>query len=176
MSKKKNHKIREKDIIIDSARCLACGINFGSIKNGKTLHHTIPGSLEPKNNVIIALCEGCHIQVHKHLREDKIITDEYTLEDIAEKKAIIKILQEKMDLKIGRGDMYLEAIPADPDIAKILRCQVFDPLVRAQVFFWFPSDEPFEIVNYFIRADNFKYKIDIEYNKGERDYNIKGNL
>ena len=95
------------------------------------------------------------------------IAKHITLKDIAEKKAIIKILQEKMDLKIGRGEMYLEAIPADPDIAKILRCQVFDSFVRAQVFFWLPSDEPFEIVNYFIRADNFKYKIDIDTNDFE---------
>ncbi|MBW2621432.1 MAG: GntR family transcriptional regulator [Deltaproteobacteria bacterium] len=85
-----------------------------------------------------------------------------TLEDIAKKKAIIRILQDKIDLKIGRGEMYIEAIQADPEIARILDCQVFDPFVRVQVYLYFPNGDPFEIVNYFIRAEYFKFKTDID--------------
>ncbi|MBW2061736.1 MAG: GntR family transcriptional regulator [Deltaproteobacteria bacterium] len=73
-----------------------------------------------------------------------------TFEEIVEKKALIRILQDKIGLKIGRGEMYLEAVPADPDMAKIFGCQVFDPFVRVQVFLHFPSGDPFEIVNYFM--------------------------
>lgn len=90
-----------------------------------------------------------------------------TMEEIAEKKAIIGILQQKINLKISSGEMYLEAVPADPDVADILRCQVFDPFVRLQTFLRFPNGNPFEIVNYFMRAEYFKFKIDLD----TRDFN-----
>ncbi|MBW2093207.1 MAG: GntR family transcriptional regulator [Deltaproteobacteria bacterium] len=85
-----------------------------------------------------------------------------TLEDIVEKKAIIRILQDKIGLKIGKGEMYLEAISADPEMAEILGCQIYDSFIRAQVFFWLANGDPFEIVHYFMQAEHFKYKIDID--------------
>ena len=60
-----------------------------------------------------------------------------TRKDIVAKKAVIRILQDKIGLKIGRGETYIEAIPADPEIADILKCQVFDPFVRLQTLFYF---------------------------------------
>ncbi len=90
------------------------------------------------------------------------LSSHITLEDIVKKKAIIRILQDKIGLKIGRGDMYFEAMPADPEVARILDCQVFDPIVRLQVYLYFPNGDPFEIVNYFMRAEYFKFRIPID--------------
>lgn len=85
-----------------------------------------------------------------------------TREDIIHKKAILRILQEKIDLKIGRGEMFIEAMPADPEIAGILKCQVFDPFIRLQTHIYFPNDDPLEIVNYFMQAEYFRFKTDID--------------
>lgn len=74
---------------------------------------------------------------------------------------LLTILKQKIGLSIGRGEMYLEAIPADPDIAEILGTQIFEPLILRQIHYWLPSGEPFEIVNSFMRPDFFKYKVDI---------------
>ena len=85
-----------------------------------------------------------------------------TLDDIVEKKAIIRILQDNIGLKIGRGEMYFEAMQADPEVAGILDCQVFDPFIRLQLYLYFPNGDPFEIVNYFMRAEDFKFRIPID--------------
>jgi GntR family transcriptional regulator len=85
-----------------------------------------------------------------------------TLEEIVEKKAIIRILKDNINIKLGRGESYLQAVPLDPDIAEILGYQVFDSFIRTQAFLWFHNEEPFEIGNYFIPAEYFRYKIDID--------------
>jgi GntR family transcriptional regulator len=85
-----------------------------------------------------------------------------TLEEIVEKKAIIRILKDNINIKLGRGEAYLQAMPLDPDVAEILGCQVFDSFTRTQAFLWFSNGDPFEIANYFIPAEYFKYKIDID--------------
>ncbi len=79
-------------------------------------------------------------------------------------KPLLKIIKEKTDLTIGRGEMYFEAVPAEPDIARFLHCQTFDPLIHIQVYYWLPSGEPLETSNAFLRADYFKYKVDLDPN------------
>lgn len=74
---------------------------------------------------------------------------------------LLRILKKKIGLSIGRGEMYIEAIPADPDLSEILRIQIFEPLILRQIYYWFPSGEPFEIVNSFMRPDFFRYKVEI---------------
>jgi len=90
------------------------------------------------------------------------VSSHITLEDIAAKKSLFTILRDKIDLKIGRGEMYIEVVPADPEIAGILGCQVFDHFVRVQSSFYFSNGDPFQIVNYFMRAEHFKLKTDID--------------
>jgi GntR family transcriptional regulator len=85
-----------------------------------------------------------------------------TFQEIIEKKAIIRILKDKINIKLGRGESYLQAVPLDPDIAEILGYQVFDSFIRTQAFLWFLNEDPFEIGNYFIPAEYFKYKINID--------------
>lgn len=76
-------------------------------------------------------------------------------------KPLLKILKEETGLSIGRGEMYIEAVPAEPDVADILQCQIFDPLILMQVFYWYSSGDPFEVVNLYMRHDYFKYKVDL---------------
>jgi GntR family transcriptional regulator len=75
---------------------------------------------------------------------------------------LLKILKEKTGLAIGRGEMFIEAVPADPDVAEILEVQIFDPLILFTVHYWLTSGEPLELVNCFVRPDYFKYKVEIE--------------
>jgi DNA-binding GntR family transcriptional regulator len=77
-------------------------------------------------------------------------------------KHLLKILKEKIRITIARGEMYMEAVPADPDIAEILKMQIFEPLILRQLCYWFPSGEPFEIVNAYMRPDYFRYKVDVD--------------
>jgi len=84
-----------------------------------------------------------------------------TLKDLAE-KPLLEILKKRIGLTIGRGEMYIEAIPADSDIASIIQCETFDPLFFVQIFYWFPNGDPFEVVNRYVRADYFKYRVELD--------------
>lgn len=83
-------------------------------------------------------------------------------------KPLLNILKEKAGLNIAKGEMYIEAVPADPDVADILQCQVFDPLILMQVYYWLSSGEPFEMVNLYMRHDYFKYKVELDAKGFER--------
>ncbi len=75
---------------------------------------------------------------------------------------LLKILKEKIGINIDRGEMYIEAVPADPDVAETLKMQIFEPLILRQLYYWFPTGEPFEIVNSYMRPDYFRYKVDVD--------------
>jgi GntR family transcriptional regulator len=75
---------------------------------------------------------------------------------------LLKILKEKIGIDIERGEMYIEAVPADPDVAETLEMQIFEPLILRQFYYWFPKGEPFEIVNSYMRPDYFRYKVDLD--------------
>jgi GntR family transcriptional regulator len=78
------------------------------------------------------------------------------------KKPLLKIIKEKNGTSIGRGEMYLEAVPAESDIARLLDCQTYDPLIHIQVYYWLSTGEPLETANSYMRADYFKYKTEID--------------
>ncbi|MBW1814247.1 MAG: GntR family transcriptional regulator [Deltaproteobacteria bacterium] len=84
-----------------------------------------------------------------------------SIEEIRQKKGIIRILNEKIDIQIGKGEMHMEAMAADQDISDIIGCQVMDPLMCLRIYIWFSSGRPFEIINNLFRADCIKYKIDL---------------
>ena len=85
-----------------------------------------------------------------------------TKKELAEKKSIQKVLHKKTGLTVTKGEMYLQAVPAEPDISQLLKCQSFEPLIHVQTYFWSQPEEPFEIVNRYFRACYFKYKVDVE--------------
>jgi len=85
-----------------------------------------------------------------------------TEEEIFKKKAVVRILKDSTQLNLGKGEAYLQAMPLDPDIAHFLGRQTFDYFIRTQVFLWHANGEPFEIANYFMPAEHFKYKIDLD--------------
>ena len=78
------------------------------------------------------------------------------------KKPLLKILKEEAGLALGRGEMFIQAVPAEHDVAEALRVQLFEPLILMQVYYWFQSGEPFEIVNLFMRSEYFKYKVELD--------------
>jgi GntR family transcriptional regulator len=89
------------------------------------------------------------------------IAQHLTVKELGEKH-LLMILKEKIGLTIGRGEMYIEAVPADPDVAEILKMQIFEPLILRQLCYWFPRGDPFEIVNSYMRPDYFRYKVDLD--------------
>ena len=78
------------------------------------------------------------------------------------RKPLLKTLKEKAGITVGRGEMYLEAVPAEAEVAEFLHCQAYDPLFHIQVYYWLPTGEPLEVANAFLRAEYFKYKIDLD--------------
>ncbi len=94
--------------------------------------------------------------------------ENYLLPDVAghlsmeelSREGLQKLVAKKSGLKTGRGESYLESVPADPDVAAALNTGVFGPLFRASARIWFSSGEPFQFVDIFMRPDYFKYRID----------------
>jgi len=74
---------------------------------------------------------------------------------------LLEAVKKKIGKVVDRGEMYIFATPAEPDIAELMGMQVFDPLILRQIFYWFPDNVPFEMVMYFMRPDYFKYKADM---------------
>ena len=77
------------------------------------------------------------------------------------KETRIAILRKKTDYDIGRGEFFIEAVPADADVADILGAKIFEPLIFIQIHYWLPSGEPSDLVNLFIKADYFRYKVEL---------------
>jgi len=82
--------------------------------------------------------------------------------ELSKIKSIQEILRQKIGLHVTKGEMFLEAIPAEPDVSDILQCQSFDPLIHIQTYFWIESEKPFEIVNVYFRSCYFKYKVEVD--------------
>jgi len=93
------------------------------------------------------------------------IVKHVTKTELAKTKSIQKILRKKIGLMATKGKKYLEALPAEPDIAQMLQCQTFDPLIHMQTYFWTGVETPFEIVNVYFHASYFKYEVDVEIEK-----------
>lgn len=90
------------------------------------------------------------------------IAGHITKKELARKKSVQGILKEKIGLRISKAEMYLQAVSAEQDISNILQCETFEPLVHIQTLFWDESGQPFEIVNHYQRARNFRYKMNLD--------------
>jgi len=77
--------------------------------------------------------------------------------EIREKKAILRILNEKMDLQVGEAKVSMEAVAADQGMSEILGCQVLEPFMCSRLFLRSSTGDPIEIVGYYMRADSYKY-------------------
>ncbi|MEW6442821.1 MAG: GntR family transcriptional regulator [bacterium] len=84
-----------------------------------------------------------------------------TLRELS-KLPVKRILETKLGLQVGDNETYLESVPAPPDVAGVLKAEVFAPLFLVQARLWDSSGEPLEIVNIFMRSDFFKYKIQVQ--------------
>jgi DNA-binding GntR family transcriptional regulator len=82
-------------------------------------------------------------------------------EKILREMPLLEIIKMNTGLEISRGELFLEAVPAESDIAEVLQCQIFNPLIHMRVYFWFSTGEPIEAANAFLRGEYFQYKIDI---------------
>ncbi len=90
------------------------------------------------------------------------MTRQITKRELSRKKSIVKLLKEKIGLKITKGEMYLQAIPAEPEISEILQCHSFEPLIHIQTYLWSELKQPFSITNAYFRSCYFKYKVPVQ--------------
>jgi len=79
-----------------------------------------------------------------------------------QKLPLLKILKDKLGINIGGGDISIEAVAADPDIANILECQTYAPLIFRQIHYRSSSNNPLEIVINFMRAEYFKFQASLD--------------
>ena len=77
-------------------------------------------------------------------------------------RGISDVLKRKIDLRIGKNEMCIEATPAEPDLAEILKTQMFEPLIFQQLNYYSTSGDPIELAFCFMRPDYFAYKFDIK--------------
>ena len=77
-------------------------------------------------------------------------------------KPVLRVLKEKAGLQIGRGEMFIEAIPAEDDVASMLQIPIFEPLILAQVYYWWPDGEPLQTANLYMKPEFFKYRVDLD--------------
>ena len=81
-------------------------------------------------------------------------------------KTMPEVLRSRLGFTFGRGELFIEAMPADPDIASFLECHAFDTIIFSQIYYWFPGNKPLQLVHCYIRGDYFKYKVDIDVTDG----------
>jgi DNA-binding GntR family transcriptional regulator len=81
-------------------------------------------------------------------------------------KPLQEILKEKIDLRVGYSETYIESILADPDLSKVFQVEMFSPILLFQSYVSLVSGEPFEIVNIYGNPVYFKYRIEIGHPKG----------
>jgi GntR family transcriptional regulator len=155
------------DIVTDSTRYQAkpLGIeikNASEVRNSRTIREFMGLTSEDLVCVVkrIRLLEGIPIYFIENFTNPEI-AEKFDFEELS-RKPFLKILKEKIGLTIGRGEMFIEALPAEADLAELLQIQIFDPLIFMQVFYWFPSGKPFEIVNLFMRSEFFRYKVELD--------------
>ena len=137
-------------------------INVGEARNARTIRDFFNLTNEDKVSLVrrTRLLKGIPMYYVENILSPDV-AKYLTIKELREKH-LLKLLKEKIGLTIGRGEMYIEAVPADPDIAEILRMQMFEPLILRQLCYWFPTGEPFEIVNSYMRPDYFRYKVDVD--------------
>ena len=75
---------------------------------------------------------------------------------------MLRVLKENAGLQIGRGEMFIEAIPAEDDVAGLLETPIFEPLILAQVYYWWPDDQPLQTANLYMKPEFFKYRVDLD--------------
>jgi GntR family transcriptional regulator len=79
-----------------------------------------------------------------------------TIEELSQ-RTLQGILREKTGLEVGLTETYIESIPAEADIAEILQCTVFIPLIFFRSYIWFASGEPYSITNVYGNPLYVKY-------------------
>lgn len=74
----------------------------------------------------------------------------------------VKILKEMLGITIGSGDLYVEAVVAEPDISNIMKCQISSPLIVRRTLYYDQSSNPINLTINFMRAEYFMYKTKID--------------
>jgi GntR family transcriptional regulator len=76
-------------------------------------------------------------------------------------KPLLSCLKEKLGLALGRGEMFIEAVPAEPEIAELLNIPIFEPLILRELYYHLKSGDPYEVAFCYMRPDYFKYRVDL---------------
>jgi GntR family transcriptional regulator len=72
---------------------------------------------------------------------------------------LLRLLEEKLKVVSRYADQTVEARAADEDVAKALEIQFGDPVLFVERRMFADTDQPFEVVRSFYRADVYRYHI-----------------
>jgi GntR family transcriptional regulator len=92
------------------------------------------------------------------------IAQHVTLNELSA-KSMLKTLKETLGVSFGKSEADFESVPADADVASILQCHLFSPLIQAKVYYRLQSGEPFQITLFFMRPEYFKFKLEFDVEK-----------
>ena len=155
-----------KNILEDAARYKVKVTMIKNVKVGKTRNPWEIGAF-------LGLADDdeiCVIKRVRYLRDEPVCyLENYLPVEIGEqltrheltRSMLLEAVKEKTGQVIDRGEMYISAVPAEPEEANHLGLQVFEPLILRQIYYWFPDKRPFEMVWYFMKPNHFRYKADM---------------
>lgn len=89
------------------------------------------------------------------------LAEKMSVEELSH-QPLLRLLKDKIDLKIDHGEMFIEAVAADEDLAELLEISIFEPLILAQVHYWLPEDQPLQMVSLYMKPEYFKYRVELD--------------
>lgn len=79
------------EIKISTSKCMCCDSN--SVSN---YHHIIPQHFNPKNNVVVGLCNNCHKRIHEINKFDMAQFSKNTVKNIEKEIFRLESLMSKI--------------------------------------------------------------------------------
>jgi GntR family transcriptional regulator len=100
-------------------------------------------------------------------KEPLIFIENYLLPEMARQidpeklrsQPLLNCIKENFGLVVSRGEMFIEAVPAEPEIADLLNVSIFEPLIRRELRYHFKSGKSLLAFCY-MKPDYFRYKVD----------------
>lgn len=74
------------------------------------------------------------------------------------KSSLVGAIKAKLNLKNIQASMSIEAVPANVDVANIMQCQPFDPMILIKLHYSTSSGDPISASNCYIKMGYFKYE------------------
>jgi len=89
----------------------------------------------------------------------RAIGDQVAAADLAQRDVF---LIEDLGLRLGHADLAIDTLPADPELARLLRVEPGSPVLRIERLTHTDQGQPIDHERLYCRTDNFQYRLRIE--------------